>query len=372
MSRGSRALEQRLRRWVDSDLESIILDGSHVLTMVVHSPPVKQLRSIRPMRALVTGIGGQDGSLLAEQLLADGIAVSGLTHRPPGEVPELIEPIAREVELLRGDLLDAGSLVRAVHDSRPDVIYHLAAPTYVPASWDDPAATFNAIPAATATILEAGCTVDARIVIAASSEIFGDAGETPQRETSPMRPLSPYGAAKLAAHHLARIWRERHDCHASSAITFNHESERRPERFVTRRVTLAVASIVLGLEQEVTLGDLDAQRDWSAARDIVRGMRLMAVQDQADDYVLASGTARTVRDLVDVAFGAAGLNPDDHVSVDPDLTRPADPTPALGDPSKARERLGWEATISFEEMIAGMLEADLARLRAGASHRVAD
>jgi GDPmannose 4,6-dehydratase len=304
--------------------------------------------------ALVTGITGQDGSLLAEQLAADGERVVGLARRE-----------VEGYEIVEGDLLDPPSLRAAVREVRPDVLYHLAAPTFVPASWEDPAGTFAAVAGATGTLLDAALRVDGvRVVAACSSEIFGDAGEWPQHERSPMRPWSPYGAAKLAAHHLVRIYREQRGLHASSAITFNHESERRPERFLPRKVARTAAAIRLGLEGELVVGDLDAVRDWSAARDVVRGYRLMAAQDEPDDYVLASGEGRTVRELVDAAFAAVGLDAGPYLRVDPGLVRAPEATPLVGDPTHARERLGWVPETSFEDLIEEMVQADLARLAA--------
>lgn len=310
------------------------------------------------MRALVTGIAGQDGSLLSELLLEEGHDVVGLVRRPPER------PIVG-AELLHGDLLDPESLRRAVREVRPDRIFHCAAPTFVPASWEHPVETFSAIAGATAVLLDAAVEAGpgTRVYVASSSEIFGDAGVCPQNEGSPCRPLSPYGVAKLAAVHLARVWRDR-GLHVSAGITFNHESERRPERFVTRRVTRGAAAIALGRQDELVLGDLDAVRDWSAARDVVRAIRLMVECDEPDDYVLASGRRRTVRELVQVAFAAVDLDWERYVRVDEAFVRPRQATESVGDASKARERLGWEATTSFEALIGEMVEADLRELRA--------
>jgi GDPmannose 4,6-dehydratase len=310
------------------------------------------------VRALVTGIAGQDGSLLTELLQAEGHEVVGLVRRDP-------EPGIDGVALVRGDLMDPESLRRAVVEVRPDWIFHYAAPSYVPASWDHPVETFTAIASATAVLLDAAASlgVDPHIYVASSAEIFGDAGVSPQDERSPCRPLTPYGVAKLAAMQLARVWRGR-GLHVSAGITYNHESERRPERFVTRKVTRAAAAIALGRQEELVLGDLDAVRDWSAARDVVRAARLMVAQAAADDYVLASGVGRTVRELVETAFAVVDLELERHVRVDPGLVRAPQATPPVGDPSKARAQLGWETTTSFAELIEGMVRADLRDLEA--------
>ncbi len=312
------------------------------------------------MRALVTGVAGQDGSLLAELLLQEGHEVVGTIRRdaptPPG------------VETVYADLLDPDSLRHAVAGAAADRVFHLAAPTFVPESWAQPVETFTAIAAATAVILDAATAArpEARIFLASSGEVFGDACESPQRESSPMRPRTPYGVAKLAALQLGRVWRER-GAHVSSGILYNHESERRPERFVTRKVTRGAAAIALGLQDELVLGDLDAVRDWSAARDLMRAALLMVAQDEPRDYVLASGRGRTVHELVATAFAAAGLDPEGRVRVDPAFVRPPETTPQVGDASLARERLGWEPATSFEELIAQMVRTDLDDLRRGSA-----
>jgi GDPmannose 4,6-dehydratase len=310
-------------------------------------------------RALVTGVSGQDGSYLAELLLHQGYEVSGLVHEHA--------PTDPRIQAVPGDLADPASLRAAVADSGCDELYHLAAPTFVPASWDDPAATLQAVAGATGALLGAARDAgrEVRVFVAASGEVFGDAGESPQHEGSPMRPRSPYGVAKLAALGLVRTLRSR-GLHASAGITFNHESPRRPERFLPRKVTRGAAAIKLGLADELVLGDLRAVRDWSHARDIVRGAWLMLRQDEPDDYVLASGHGRTVGDLVDVAFGHVGLDPAAYVRVDPAFVRPPEATAPVGDPRRARERLGWAPETGFEEMIAEMVEADLGELRGAA------
>jgi GDPmannose 4,6-dehydratase len=310
-------------------------------------------------RALITGITGQDGSYLADLLLAEGTEVAGLVRCGEG--------VDDRVARVEGDLLDADSLRRAVRDAEPDELYHLAAPTFVPASWDDPTETVQAISAATAAILAAAVAYGRRpprVWVATSSEIFGDSGEYPQHERSPMRPRSPYGVAKLAAHGLVGAMRARHGLFACSGIAYNHESPRRPEHFLSRKVTRAAAAIKLGLQDEILLGSLDAVRDWSHAEDVVRAAVLALRHDEPGDYVLASGQGRTVRELVEVAFAHVGLDPDRYVRVGPSLVRPAEETPPVGDSQRARDVLGWEPRWSFEAMIAEMVDADLAALRA--------
>ena len=315
-------------------------------------------------RALVTGVTGQDGSYLAELLVASGREVVGVARDPTADAPNLAA-VAGDVTLVGGDLSDHAGLRRLLAETQPDELFHLAAPTFVPASWADPASTLAEIAGATATLLAAAEGTGMRVFVATSSEIFGDAGESPQRESSPMRPWSPYGVAKLAAHRLVGAYR-RAGLHASAGITFNHESPRRPERFLPRKVTRGAAAIALGLERELSLGSMDAVRDWSAAQDIVRGALLAIEHDEPGDYVFASGVGRTVGDLVAAAFGAVGLDPADHVRVDPAFVRPPEETPPVGDPSHARAVLGWEPEISFEDLIGGMVAADLEVLRATA------
>jgi GDPmannose 4,6-dehydratase len=232
----------------------------------------------------------------------------------------------------------------------------------VPGSWDAVAQTMQEISAATATVLELARELGLRALTVSSPEVFGDAGVSPQREDSPKRPRSPYGVAKLAAHELVRVLREGRDVHACSVITYNHESPRRPERFVTRKITRAAAAIRLGLEDELVLGDLEARRDWSHARDIVRGMALALDHDEPGDYVLASGVARTVGDFVAAAFAAAGVDPEGRVRVDPRFVRPPESTVLVGDPTRAREVLGWEPQVSFDELVREMVDGDLSAL----------
>jgi GDPmannose 4,6-dehydratase len=322
-------------------------------------------------RALITGISGQDGSYLAELLLAEGYEVAGMI-RPGGRIDheaavgDPLTGMAGRIRAVEGDLLDPGSLHRAVAEVAPAELYHLAAPSFVPASWDDPTETVQAIGSATAALLAAASALgDAspRVWVATSSEIFGDAGESPQHERSPMRPRTPYGVAKLAAHGLVGAMRAHHGLFACSGITYNHESPRRPARFLPRKVTSGAAAISLGLQDELVLGDLRAVRDWSHAADVVRAAWLALQADEPGDVVVASGVPRTVGDLVRVAFAHVDLDPERHVRVDPALVRDPEATPPVGDPTRARELLGWEPCHSFEDLIAEMVEADLARLR---------
>src|SRR3954447_10288588 len=311
-------------------------------------------------RTLITGVTGQDGSYLAELLAEKEYEVVGLV-RPGRDAPP---PVSRVVH---ADLLDPDALAAAVAEVAPDELYHLAAPTFVPASWDDPSEVVAAIAGATGALLGAAHRTDPamRVYVATSSEIFGDSGESPQHERSPMRPRTPYGVAKLAAHGLVGALRERHGMFAVSGITYNHESPRRPAHFLPRKVTRGVARIALGLDETLVLGDLDAVRDWSHAADIVRGAWLALQAEEPRDYVLASGVGHTVGDLVDAAFAAAGADPAGRVRVDPAFVRPPEQTPPVGNPARARERLGWRPQIGFEQLIAEMVEADLAELRGG-------
>jgi GDPmannose 4,6-dehydratase len=316
---------------------------------------------------LITGLTGQDGGYLAEQLLAGGDEVVGTVRRPDGALRDArLAHLEDRVELLAADLLDAESVQRAVATSQPDEIYHLAAPTFVPQSWDNPTEVIVSIAGGTAAVLAAAGALgpDVRVLVASSSEIFGDAGVSPQSEETPMRPRTPYGVAKLSAHQLVGVLRARHDRFLVSAITYNHESPRRPERFLPRKVTAGVAAIAAGRAELLTLGDLRAVRDWSHARDVVAAMVLALRHDEPGDYVLASGVGRTVEQLVETAFAAAGVERRDRVTVDPSLVRAPEPCPPVGDPSKARSVLGWEPRTSFEQLVGEMVEADLARLGA--------
>jgi GDPmannose 4,6-dehydratase len=319
-------------------------------------------------RALITGISGQDGTYLAELLLEQGYEVCGLLREPADADVVHLDGVRDRVSFLPGELLDPASLRGALEQVAPHEIYHLAAPTFVPASWEDPAEAIAAIAGATAALLTAARHADAppRVFVAASSEIFGDAGESPQSERSPMRPRSPYAVAKLAAHGMVGALRAQFGLFAVSGIFYNHESPRRPEHFLPRKVTRGAASIALGLQDELVLGDLGAVRDWSHAEDVMRGAWLALQADMPRDYVFASGVSRTVGDLVDAAFAAAGVSPDGRIRVDPAFVRPPEATPPLGDPSRARAELGWKPEHSFEDLIGEMVAADLAELRASA------
>jgi GDPmannose 4,6-dehydratase len=318
--------------------------------------------------ALITGLTGQDGSFLAELLLQKGYSVSGLVRGAPERPLGFAEHLRGQVTLVRGDLLEPSTLRGAVERVRPAEIYHLAGPSFVPASWQEPCEALAAVAGSAASILDAVRRIDPdmRVFIPASGAMFGDADESPQREDTCCRPATPYAIAKLAAHQLVGALRARDGLHASSGITFNHESERRPEEFVSRRITHAAAAISLGLQEQLTLGDLDAVRDWSFAGDIVRGAWLMLQQESPDDYVLASGVPRTVAELARTAFACVDLDADRYLRVDPSLVRPAEQTPSVGDPSKARARLGWEPQLSFVQLIERMVQADLRSLQAAA------
>ncbi len=315
--------------------------------------------------ALITGLTGQDGSFLAELLLEKGYDVTGLQRGAPEQPLGLSEHLREQVTLLQGDLLQPDSLRAAIEQARPREIYHLAAPSFVPDSWERPTQTMSAIASSTAAILQAVRDIDdeMRVYVPASGSIFGDARESPQREDTPCRPETPYAIAKLAGHQLIGALRDQRGLHASSGIVYNHESERRPERFVTRRITRGAAAIALGLKRELMLGNLDAVRDWSFAGDTMRGAWLMLQQEQAGDYILASGVGRTVAEFARTAFACVELDAERYVRVDPALVRATEPTPSVGDPSKARGRLGWEPRVSFEELVERMVQADLRSLQ---------
>jgi GDPmannose 4,6-dehydratase len=319
--------------------------------------------------ALITGITGQDGSYLAELLLEKGYTVTGVVRELEGKSLGCSEHLRERVRLVRGDLLEAATLRAAIEDVRPREIYHLAAPSFVPDSWRRPRETMAAIVGSCATILECAreAVAQTRVFVSASGAIFGEAPESPQREDTPCRPTTPYATAKLAAHQLVGVMRAHEGLHVSSGITFNHESERRPERFVTRRISRAAAAISLGLQEDLTLGSLDAVRDWSFAGDIVHGAWLMLQQERADDYVLASGVPHTVAEFAARAFACVGLEAERYLRVDASLVRPVEHTPSVGDPAKARERLGWEQRVSFDALVERMVRADVRSLQGAAA-----
>jgi GDPmannose 4,6-dehydratase len=327
--------------------------------------------SASPPRALITGIAGQDGSYLAELLCAEGTAVHGAIRGPLDRDLPNLAGVRGAVVLHEVDLDLPGSIARLVAEVVPDEIYHLAAPAFVPTSWSEPAATLRSIVGAGSELLEAvrQHAAKAHVVLASSREIFGSAAPSPQDETTPCAPSSPYGVGKLALHQLVGLIRERDGLHLSSAILFNHESPRRPEKFISRKVTRAVAAIKLGLSDELVLGNLAAVRDWSPARDVVRGMRAMASAPEARDYVLASGVGRTVQDLVDVAFAAAGLEPAPYLRIDERFMRPPEQSAPVGNPRRAGTYLGWSTQTSFAELIAEMVAADLALIESAPTRR---
>jgi len=313
-------------------------------------------------RALITGVSGQDGSYLAEQLCAEGLEVHGTVRSLADRDRPNLEAVRGELRFHAGDLLERGTLRAIVAASVPDEIYHLASPAFVPHSWTAVADTLQGAATVAAELLDAvrDHAPEAHVVLATSREVFGANAPSPQREDTPCAPSSPYGVAKLAAHQLVGLMRAHNGLHLSSAILFNHESPRRSPRYISRKVTAAAAAISRGRQHELALGDTGAVRDWSAASDIVRGLRLMAAAEEPGDYVLASGVGHTVRELVDVAFACVDLQAETYLRTDPSLVRPPEPQPAIGDPTRAREQLGWSARTSFEQLIAGMVAADLA------------
>jgi GDPmannose 4,6-dehydratase len=316
-----------------------------------------------PKRALITGITGQDGSYLAEFLLEHGYQVFGMTRRSSTNSFDRIAHIIDRVTLLSGDLLDEHSLATTIREAQPDEIYNLAAQSFVPTSWSQPVLTAEFTAVGVGRLLEAMRAVkaDARFYQASSSEMFGKVVETPQTERTPFYPRSPYGVAKVFGHWITVNYRESYGLFACSGILFNHESPRRGLEFVTRKVTDAVARIKLGRARELHLGNLDARRDWGYAPDYVRAMWLMLQQPKPDDYVIATGVTRSVRELVEAAFGHAGLDWRKHVVSDPKFMRPAEVDVLVGDCSKAVGSLDWRPSVDFNAMIGLMVDADIAR-----------
>ena len=317
--------------------------------------------------ALITGITGQDGSYLAELLLGMGYRVVGMTRRTSTDVHERIRHIVEDVEFVSGDLLDQTSMTKIVADTKPDEVYNLAAQSFVPASWMQPVLTGEFTALGVTRVLEAVRTVDPKIRFyqASSSEMFGKVAEVPQREETPFYPRSPYGVAKVYGHWITVNYRESYGLHASSGILFNHESPRRGLEFVTRKVTHGVARIKAGIDRQLALGNLDAQRDWGYAADYVRAMWLMLQQDTPDDFVVATGETHSVRELVELSFAAAGLDWQEHVVIDERFLRPAEVDLLVGDPTKAEEVLGWKREVDFPGLVQMMVEADLALVAAG-------
>ena len=315
--------------------------------------------------ALITGITGQDGSYLAEFLLDRGYDVVGMVRRSSTVTFGRIEHIQDQLTLVHGDLLDQTSLIDLLREHQPDEIYNLAAQSFVPVSWKQPVLTGEFTALGVTRMLEAMRNVvpEARFYQASSSEMFGKVREVPQSEQTPFYPRSPYGVAKVYGHWITVNYRESYDLFACSGILFNHESPRRGLEFVTRKVTYGVAQIKLGLAQELHLGNLDARRDWGFAGDYVKAMWLMLQQDHPDDYVVGMGETHSVRRLCQIAFASAGLDWESHVVSDPAFYRPAEVDLLVSDPTKAREELGWEAEVSFEELIQMMVDADLKHLK---------
>jgi len=314
--------------------------------------------------ALVTGITGQDGSYLAELLLEQGYRVVGMTRRTSTEVHERIEHIVDDVEIVSGDLLDQSSITSIVNDVRPNEIYNLAAQSFVPTSWTQPVLTGEFTALGVTRVLEAVRQVDPtiRFYQASSSEMFGNAPESPQNEKTGFYPRSPYGVAKVYGHWITVNYRESYGLYACSGICFNHESPRRGKEFVTRKISDGVARIKAGLAKELRLGNLDARRDWGYAGDYVRAMWLMLQQEAADDYVIATGRMHSVRDFVRIAFEVAGLGSfEPYVVIDPRFVRPAEVDRLIGDAGKARRVLGWDPVVSFEQLVAMMVESDIKR-----------
>jgi GDPmannose 4,6-dehydratase len=318
-----------------------------------------------PRRALITGITGQDGSYLAELLLEKGYEVHGMVRRASTEKFDRIEHLRDRITLHQGDLLDQRSLVDTLRASRPDEVYNLAAMSFVAVSWIQPTLTAEFTGVGVTRMLEAvreACP-QARFYQASSSEMFGKVLEIPQTEATPFYPRSPYGVAKAYGHFITVNYRESYDLFACSGILFNHESERRGLEFVTRKITWHAAAIKLGLRDELALGNLAAERDWGYAKDYVEAMYLMLQQDVPEDYVIATNKTHTVRDCVQIAFDEAGVSDwERHVRLDPAFLRPAEVDQLIGNPAKAKQKLGWEPKTSFEELIRLMTRADLALL----------
>ncbi|GGG21720.1 GDP-mannose 4,6-dehydratase [Paenibacillus abyssi] len=315
-------------------------------------------------RALITGVTGQDGSYLAELLLEKGYKVYGLRRRTSTPNYENVEHIKDQIEWISGDLTDLASLIEAVRISNPDEVYNLAAQSFVAASWPQPLVTGQITALSVTNMLEAVRIIkpDAKFYQASSSEMFGKVVETPQKETTPFYPRSPYGVAKVYGHWITVNYRESFNMFACSGILFNHESPRRGVEFVTRKVTDAVARIKLGLQKELRMGNLDALRDWGFAGDYVKAMWLMLQQDEPDDYVISTGEIHSVKELLEVSFSYVGLDYKDYVVIDPEFVRPAEVDLLLGDCTKAKEKLGWKLEVGFEKLIHLMVDCDIKKV----------
>ncbi len=318
------------------------------------------------MRALITGITGQDGSYLAEFLLEKNYEVYGLVRRTSEQRLDKLSHISEKIRFVEGDLIDPGSLDRAVQEIQPDELYNLAAQSFVPASWAQTSLTAEVTGLGVLRILEAvhRYSPHTKFLQASSSEMFGKVRETPQKETTPFYPRSPYAVAKIFGHYMTINFRESYGLFACACISFNHESPRRGRQFITRKVTRHIAEIKCGLADKLRVGNLDAQRDWGFAGDYVRAMWLMLQQPQPDEYVLATGKTHSVRDLLELAFSCAGLDWQKYVEVDPALLRPAEVDLLCGDSSKAQTVLGWTPEVNFEQMIEMMVQADIKSLEA--------
>ena len=313
-------------------------------------------------RALITGITGQDGSYLAELLLERGYRVVGMSRRTSTDVHERLRHMLNDIEFVSGDLLDQTSMTNIVAAVKPDEVYNLAAQSFVPTSWTQPVLTGEFTALGVTRVLEAVRAVDPKIRFyqASSREMFGKVQAIPQTEDTPFYPRSPYGVAKLYGHWITVNYRESYDMYAVSGILFNHESERRGREFVTRKISDGVARIKHGLAKELRLGNLDAKRDWGFAGDYVRAMWLMLQQDEPDDYVIATGRTHTVQEFVRIAFEAAGLGSwEPYVTIDPRFVRPAEVDLLIGDPAKAKKRLGWQPEVSFEQLVERMVANDV-------------
>ncbi|HEY3789219.1 MAG TPA: GDP-mannose 4,6-dehydratase [Urbifossiella sp.] len=317
-------------------------------------------------RALITGVTGQDGSYLAELLLEEGYEVHGIVRRSSTETFERINHLVGKIHLHQADLLDQLSIIDVMKAAQPEEVYNLAAQSFVPTSWKQPVLTSEFTAIGVTRVLEAIRLLGPekiRFYQASSSEMFGKVVEVPQKETTPFYPRSPYGVAKVYGHWITVNYRESYDMYCCSGILFNHESERRGREFVTRKVTDGVARIKLGMAKELRLGNLDSKRDWGFAGDYVRAMWLMLQQPKPDDYVVATGETHTVKKLVELAFQAVGLDWQKYVVTDQSLVRPAEVDLLIGDPSKAKAKLGWKPEVTFEKLIERMVKADLARLQ---------